>query len=89
MHVLVLNGEGGDDDDFFNHGDDDVFGDGSDIDGDDAPMYKAVFLSEEMFSPTWWKTRDVGCCIPWPTTNAWDEVRLVNHSVPEQSEEEF
>ena len=43
MHVLVLNGEGSDDDVFVNHGDDDVFGDGSSIDGDDAPGIKLRF----------------------------------------------
>ena len=43
MHVLVLNGEGSDDDVFVNHGDNGVFGDGSDIDGDDALGIKQCF----------------------------------------------
>ena len=51
MHVLVLNGEGGDDDVFVNHGDDDVFGDGSDIDGDDVPGQRLRFYLKKCSRP--------------------------------------
>ena len=51
MHVLVLNGEGGDDDVFVSQGDNDVFGNGSDIDGDDAPGIELRFYLKKCSRP--------------------------------------
>ena len=46
MHVLVLNGQVGDDNVFVSHGDDDVYGDdAAEIDSDDAPCIKQCSYS--------------------------------------------
>ena len=51
VHVLVLKGQGGDDDVFVSQGDNDVFGDGSDIDGDDALGIKQCFYLKKCSRP--------------------------------------
>ena len=52
MHVLVLNGQVGDDNVFVSHGDDDVYGDdAAEIDSDDAPGIKLCFYLKKCSRP--------------------------------------